>query len=186
MTKKTHLRKGRSVDKTGRSKSGDKHVRLHQWLMQSEAWKSLDPHERAVLIELYSFYNGNNNGHLFLSVRMAADRCNMGKDKAGKCFKALEEKGFIRRRADEPEDYSLREAHKWILTEFDFRGRAATKDFMTWRLEKQNQRPQSRTSCPQSRTEQQLTFQKSAKLYEKADNITPFRAPHCPQRRTQL
>ena len=76
-------------------------------MMESQAWKSLDPFERGALVELYSLFNGKNNGYLFLSARELGRRCNMGKDKAAKCFHVLIERGFIRRRTDEPVHFTL-------------------------------------------------------------------------------
>ena len=142
---------GRRPDVNGRSKENKQHVRLHHWMMISAAFKALDPFEVRVLLELYSLYNGRNNGYLFLSLREAAKRCKMGKNKAGDCFHRLTEFGFIRRRADEPENYNLREANHWILTEFDFGVRAATKDFMHWTPDAES-RARSGTTCPLSGT----------------------------------
>ena len=186
MANRKSARKGRKVDKRGRSEPSAKHVRLHQWMMESDAWTSLDPFEARLLVELLSFHNGNNNGYLFLSVRMAAERCNMGKDKAAKCFKTLQERGFIRRRADEPEDYSLREANKWILTEFGFRGCAATKDFMHWKPSNPDERPQCRTPRPISGTEPPRSQTVEDHPSVISDNITPFPTDSCPSNRTQL
>ena len=77
----------------------------------------------------------------------------MGKNKAAASFHRLIGLGFIRRRADEPENYNLREANHWILTEFDFGKLAATKDFMSWtRPENLETRASSGTCCPLSKT----------------------------------
>lgn len=145
--------RGRGVMANGRSKESKRYVALRFFLMESDAFKALSPFDVRVLVELYALFNGNNNGYLYLSCRAAANRCNMGKNTAGKCFHRLQELGFIRRRADEPEDYHLREANHWILTEFDFRGRPATKDFLSWRQDKNsNTRPSSDTRRPRSDT----------------------------------
>lgn len=124
---------GRHVKNNGRSKENKRHVRFHYWMMKSAAFQHLNPFEVRLLLELYGLYNGRNNGYLFLSCREAARRCNMGKNTASRAFHRLIELGFIRRRADEPENYNLREATYWILTEYDFGRRGATKEFMSWR-----------------------------------------------------
>ncbi len=124
--------KGRKMLPNGRNKEDGKYVRFFRWMMDSQAFLSLDSFEVRLLLELYSLYNGANNGYLFLSIREASRRCNMSKDKAGKSFKVLQDKGFIRRRADEPINFILREARCWILTEFDFGPVPASKEFMKW------------------------------------------------------
>ena len=124
----------------GRNKEDGKYIRFFRWMMDSQAFLSLDSFEVRLLLELYSLYNGANNGYLFLSIREASRRCNMSKNKAGKSFKVLQDKGFIRRRADEPENYFLREANYWILTEFDFGRISASKEFMQWTKEKKRAR----------------------------------------------
>jgi Helix-turn-helix domain len=123
----------RRVDAKGRSASPNGHIRLQHWVLASDAWNELKPAETRVLIELYGLYNGRNNGDLFLSCRQAAKRCKINKDTAARAFKRLQDLGFIRRRADEPKHYSLRQATCWILTEFGFYGLEPTKDFMRWR-----------------------------------------------------
>lgn len=145
--------RGRSVEVNGRSEEKKGYVRFNQWMIQSLAFQNLNPFEVRLLLELYSLFNGRNNGYLFLSYREAAKRCKMGKNTAGNAFHRLTELGFIRRRADEPENYSLREANHWILTEHDFGSRSATKDFMSWRPEENlESRPCSETLCPPSKT----------------------------------
>ena len=64
-------------DRSGRSKTSGKHVRLYRWLLDSVAYRSLNPVERSLLVELYNFYNGENNGKIFLSVRVAAECLNV-------------------------------------------------------------------------------------------------------------
>ena len=133
-------RRGRKVLPSGRSAENKRYVRLNHWLMDSPAYKDLGPHDVRLLVELYRLYNGYNNGDLFLSCREAARRCNMSKNTASKSFQRLTDRGFIHRRAHYPEKYHQREANHWILTEFDFAGRQATKDFMRWPADTQNQK----------------------------------------------
>jgi len=118
----------------GKTDPSKRHIRLHRWLMDSVAWQTLDTASRSLLVELYALYNGSNNGFLFLSLREAARRANLNKDTAGRGFKTLQDRGFIRRRADEPVHFNLREARYWILTEFQFPSAsggdgAGTRDF---------------------------------------------------------
>lgn len=128
------MAKGRGADATGRSKKDARHMRLYRSFMETPAWRSLAKQARAVLIELYALYNGDNNGELFLSCREAASRCNINKDTASKAFRELEAKGFIQRRAKRPENWTLGLARCWILTEFPFprSGVKPTRDYLNW------------------------------------------------------
>lgn len=130
----------------------ERHVRLHHWLLGSPAYRQLSVGGRALLVELYDLHNGMNNGELFLSVREAGARLNVGKDTAGRYFRELEAKGFIRPRTKGSFDYKARHATCWVLTEFSYAGQLPTKDFMKWRpAEKQKPVPKIRTDGPQNR-----------------------------------
>ncbi|WP_138379462.1 helix-turn-helix domain-containing protein [Luteithermobacter gelatinilyticus] len=115
----------------GRS-SYDRHIRFYYYLLKSEAWRSLKPGPRALLIELYSLYNGNNNGDIFLSEREAARRCNVNRKTAARYFHDLQEKGFIFPKTKGCFNVKSPEATAWILTEFPYNGNLPTKDFMRW------------------------------------------------------
>jgi len=108
------------------------HVRLHRWLLQSQAWKSLSLAARCLLIELYDEHNGDNNGYFFMGVRTAAERLGVGKNLANRSFQELEDRGFIRARQRGSFNLKVRHATQWILTEYGFAGQPATKDFMRW------------------------------------------------------
>lgn len=136
MPKAKRPSRGMKVDATGRSKGGEPHVRIHHWELKSAAYRSLCLGARVLLVELKALYVGYNNGELFLSVREAARRMNVGKNLADKCFGELEDKGFIRPNrlgSFNWKDGSRRGlATSWILTEFAFGDAIPTKDFMRW------------------------------------------------------
>ncbi len=127
---------GRRTDATGRSKGESAHVRLYGWELKSVAYRSLSVAARSLLIELKALYNGGNNGDLFLSVREAARRLGVGKNRAGKAFRELRDRGFIR--PHHVGAFSLKyesrrgNATSWILTEFALASALPTKDFMRW------------------------------------------------------
>lgn len=123
----------RRVLSNGRSKDNPRHVRWYRWMTSCPAFLDLDPYATRVLLELYMLFNGSNNGEIFLSIREGARRCGIAKNTVSRALKSLVSHGFIRRRAEEPIHFNLREARCWILTEFGFGGRAPTKDFMEWR-----------------------------------------------------
>lgn len=114
----------------GRHSGEFRHVRLHHWLIQSKAYKDLSVGARALLVELYALYNGDNNGDLFLSTREAGARLRISKSSAWRLFAELENLGFIRPRERGAFSLKSRHATTWILTEFAFAGQLATKDFM--------------------------------------------------------
>lgn len=62
--------------------------------MSSVAWRSLTPQQRAVYLEVENRHNGSNNGFVSLSVREAAEACNISKDRSANCFRVLIERGF--------------------------------------------------------------------------------------------
>ncbi len=117
---------------SGRKKKQLAHVRLYNWVLTTPAYRSLSAGARALLVELYAFYNGRNNGSIFLSVREAASRINVTKNTTPKLFRELEGRGFIR--AGQRGAFTLKKRHatQWILTEFEYANQAATKDFMRW------------------------------------------------------
>lgn len=61
------------VNATGRNNTS-RFVRLDYRILNSNAYRSLSPNARSLLVELIMLYNGENNGSLYLSVRDAAHR----------------------------------------------------------------------------------------------------------------
>jgi len=129
-------RRGRKADKTGRSNGDSRHVRLHHWLLQTAAYRSLSPAARSLLVELYALYNGENNGDLFLSVREAAARINVSPPTASRSFTEMKERGFIRENKPGSFHLKIRHATSWVLTEYGHGGQLATKDFTRWEAPK--------------------------------------------------
>jgi hypothetical protein len=116
------------------------HVRLYRWMLDSEAYLSLSCPARAVLVEIVRCYDGLNNGRIGLSVRRAAERCNIARGTAGRAFVKLQERGFIELVTKGA--FSLKSPHasEWRLTwwKCDVTGEPPSKQFMSWRSEKQN------------------------------------------------
>lgn len=137
-------RKPPKPDAKGRRVASLGHVRLYHWMMRSKAWQHLSLPGRALLVELYSLYNGINNGEIPLAVREAARRLGIGKNTATKLFHDLQELGFIRPNQRGNFDWKKRHATTWVLTEFEFAGQLATKDFMRWPPENAKAGPSGR------------------------------------------
>ncbi len=112
--------------------SASRHVRLHHWLLNSPAYKSLGVCARALLIEYYRRYNGSNNGDIGLSVRDAASALGVAVGTVRKAIVELEERGFIRANQRGAFRWKARHATTWILTEFEYAGQPPTKAFMRW------------------------------------------------------
>jgi hypothetical protein len=116
--------------------------------MDSEAWKSLNATERAVYVDMASFYAGlgSNNGRIHYSARFGAERLHTSKSKVARALATLVERGFIfpeKRGAFNIKGRPL-QATEWRLTEFasDISSDLATKEFMRWEPpEKQNTVP---------------------------------------------
>lgn len=115
-----------------------KFVRLDNFLLKTAAWNDLKPDARALYIVLKSIFSGINNGHIFLSVRRAGEKINRHKDTASKAFKELESHGFIKPRQKGAFDYKKRHATEWILTEHEYNGQKATKDYLHWQPEEKS------------------------------------------------
>ena len=136
---KPRRKPGKRVDATGRSRGDPKHVRLYQWLLDSDAYRALDCTARALLVEFYALCNGRNNGEIFLSVREAARRLGVAPNTAVKAIRELEAKGFIRPKQRGSFNWKGGKATIWILTEYGHAGELPTKDFMRWRPDPENQ-----------------------------------------------
>ena len=116
------------------------HVRLYRWMLDSPAYLSLSCAARAVLTEIARVYDGMNNGRLGLSVRRAAERCNIARATAQRAFVELQERGFIDCMTKGA--FSRKDPHatEWRLTWWtcDVTGELPSKKFMSWGREKQN------------------------------------------------
>lgn len=142
----------------GRSKGGPPFVSLRCFMLDCAAWRHLTPAARAVYVEVARLYNGRNNGFLALSVRNAAERCNINKDTAGRALEALRAHGFID--CVTPGGFSRKNRHasEWRLTveTCDRMGIAASKAFMRWSpgpdLERKTRSPLDAPPVPRFRT----------------------------------
>ena len=116
------------------------HVRFYDWLPTSPAYLSLSCPARAVLTEVTRIYKGNNNGQLGLSVRRAAERCNVARGTAQRSFVELQERGFIELATKGAFSRKSPHASEWRLTfhTCDKTGELPSKAFMRWGREKQN------------------------------------------------
>ena len=124
----------RGHDKTGRSKKADRYVALSYWMLNTLAWRSLDPVARAAYVELKMRFNGSNNGKLAWSVRDAAANLLVSPATIMRALQRLEERGFIAKEKAGAFSRKIRHAAEWRLTEIncDVTGQLASKDFAKW------------------------------------------------------
>lgn len=127
-------RKGNRINATGRNNT-DRFVRLSYRLLTSNAYRSLSPNARSLLVELAMLYNGDNNGSLYLGVRDAAHRMGVADlTAASRAFDDLKALGFVEMTRDS--HFSVKaadgaRARCWRLTWQPGPGRKiATWDFM--------------------------------------------------------
>lgn len=126
------LRRGRGHDATGRARRDAQHVRLHVYMLQSDAWRSLTCYARAALIELYALFNGTNNGKLFMSERELARRLGASRGTARTALAELVGRGFIVTTERGGFVRKIRHATCWRLTEHECDGTPPTKEFLRW------------------------------------------------------
>jgi hypothetical protein len=120
-----------------------RHVRVHYYVMETEAWKSLGCVERAMYIDIASRYAGpgSNNGRIGYSVRDAAENLHIGKSTAARALEKLEDRGFIVAEKLGAFSLKLKHATEWRLTEFPsdiVQGQLATKEFIHWKPQPKN------------------------------------------------
>ena len=132
-TSRSKNRPERRTNKKGRRSGSPRFVKFDHYILECDAFKSLKPTPRALLLLLQKRYNGNNNGQIGLSVRYAADELHISKDTVSKCLHELVDKGFIKRRLNGSFNYKSRHASEWELTWEDCDGQTATKEFMRWK-----------------------------------------------------
>lgn len=126
----------------GRSRGEGGFVQVFHYMTRTAAWRSLKPQERALWLELAGLFNGANNGFIGLSARQAADRCNMNKDTATRCFVTLQDRGFIRL-AQQGKFHGAATSAEWLLTHLpdDRTGHRPSKAFLAWRPEEKKPVP---------------------------------------------
>ena len=125
------LKKRRKLNAFGMA-SDRKHIRIHRWLMDSPAWRSLSLGARCLLLEVWNRHNGANNGKISLSVREAMELLGCGRNTPTKWFKELQEKGFLV--ATRRGSFNLKSKHatEWRLTMEKCDETPPTREFKNW------------------------------------------------------
>jgi hypothetical protein len=122
--------KHRRTDPTGRS-TPEQFMQLPYSMVQSAAWRSLNGNSLKLLIELFSKFNGRNNGKLCVSYADASKKLGVGHATIKRCFDELQLKGFIRLK--KRGHWYGRMAAEWAITTKMLEGYPATNDWASWR-----------------------------------------------------
>jgi hypothetical protein len=149
-------------DAKGRSHRAPPHVRLHEFMLASAAWRDLDGNCRALYVEVARRYRGldSNNGKIPFSVREGAAALSIGRSTAQRCFERLIDHGFLKIGKRSGFSMKGRVATEWLLTEHPddtVIGAIATKDFMRWTVGNSFHSPISDTHSPMWRPGVALT-----------------------------
>jgi DNA-binding transcriptional regulator YhcF (GntR family) len=118
-------------DATGRG-GGERFVKLDFGLLRSAAYRGLSPLARALLVEIAMTCNGQNNGQLSMSVRMAQQKLGVASGTASKALKELEAAKFIiatRKFTFDQKSAEARTATEWRATWLPTNTAQATRDF---------------------------------------------------------
>jgi hypothetical protein len=138
-------------------------VRLMEYMLDCEAWRSLDTVARTLYVEIARRYRGpnSNNGKIPFSVREAAAALKVGRNTANRAFQSLADHGFIV--VSKRSGFSMkgRVSTEWRLTEFDDDTQSAsspaTKDFMRWSPDSPASEPLNSFHSPTSDTHSPTT-----------------------------
>ncbi len=119
-------------DAKGRSKN-TRFIKIDYWMVQSDAWRSLNPREIAIFLLLLERYNGSNNGRISLSIRESSKLGHMSQNTASEAFKTLTERGFIKIRYKGSFSQKVKLASEYELTHLKYKDRLPTKEFASWK-----------------------------------------------------
>ncbi len=120
----------------GRSTGEPKHVRLYEWELCADAYQSMHPYSRQLLVQLRRRSNGNNNGHIVLGYREAMEVLGAGYKLTKLAFEQIQDRGWakVTKKGVFTVRESDRDASEWAVTNEPLNGQPASKDYMKWRL----------------------------------------------------
>jgi hypothetical protein len=134
-------RKGRSKSSVGRF------IMLPHYLLNSLAWRSLDPNQRCTFIEVLARFNGSNNGRLGMSARTLSLALNKSRTTCSRALKILCERGFLEvvKRSAFSVKSKLASEYRITSHRCDVTGKFPSKAFMKW-IPENNTRPHSKAT----------------------------------------
>ena len=111
---------------------GNRFVALPHYLLNSEAWLTMSPPAKALLIEVWKRHNGVNNGEISYSVREAAV-IGLSRSAAARAFQELQDRGFLRMVRASSFTLKTKEARTWQITAEKRGNGLSGGDFMRWK-----------------------------------------------------
>ncbi len=123
----------RKHNRTGRSKGDAKHVRLHEYMARTPAWRELSGNAVKAWLEINLVFNGANNGMLAVSARLLGERIGLSHTAAARAIRELENVGFLR--CVKASSFSQKRlAAEYRLTHLpcNVTGASATKEYLRW------------------------------------------------------
>lgn len=121
----------RAKSKGGRAES---HVRLYRHELECPAYRSLSTEARALLVEMRALFDGREN-RMYMSVREAMRRLDVGRCKAERAFDELIDRGWVRIIERGSFNRKVRHATVFALESEpleDNDGAVAPKSYMSW------------------------------------------------------
>jgi hypothetical protein len=176
-------RRGRRINAKGRSTNNGRHIQLTHFMLQSVAWRSLRPIERALYIEVLLRYTGFNNGSIGLGVREAGEALYAKPHTAGTAFDVLVERGFLALGKDS--SFGQKKlTREWRVTSlpmgpWDAPTSSPTHDYMRWRPAAEKHFPvpfEDTFSAPEGHTSPEIDPQKPRTVPLRGTNGSPLSA----------
>ncbi|MFZ5674408.1 MAG: hypothetical protein ACOZAM_15740 [Pseudomonadota bacterium] len=125
-------KKNRTAESWGATPS-EPFVSVLKPTLQEPAWKALPYGARCLYITLKSFFNGANNGRIYLGVRKAAKELGAAQSSTERWFRDLQDFGFIRPTQGAFLGMDGRaSATYWRLTELGYMGERPTREYKEW------------------------------------------------------
>lgn len=104
------------------------HVQLYHWMIKSPAWAALSGNEVKVLIDLWHYHSGVNNGRISYSCKQAGAAINATKMTGARALQTLVQLGFLR--ITQEAVFRSRDACLYRLTTVPVGKEPATKEFL--------------------------------------------------------
>lgn len=109
-------------------------VMLHNWFLDSDAWRRLTPNARCVYVALKRNYVGDNNGTISFSARQAGAAIGASHHTGNRAITELIDAGFVEVTEESNFNRKVKVARSYLLTEVPDdrpgRSRAPSKAFM--------------------------------------------------------
>lgn len=116
-------------------RKAEAHVRLYRHELMCDAYRSLSPAARSLLVEFRALFNGNEN-QIHMSLRQVQSRLSVGRHVAEKALSELLDRGWIDLLEQGSFHQKSKHASVYALTSHptsDHDGATASKKFMRWK-----------------------------------------------------